>query len=186
MLSLLLKAQLTMYYPGCGAIAPPTCSDCPPKELGGIRSVWFQKESFAFSDITDPTEWAAAICSGDIYILPKTRGSLEMAEQVETGFGDIPQELNSYDFTLNFFDPNLIGSCTFYNDIKRSSQFLVGWRTESKIWMSTRQVLIVPKMPIAEDIKSRVLYNVMVKFSQEDLPCPLAIPVGTFDLCIGC
>ena len=176
---------MTIYYPDCAAVPTPTCSDCPPKELGGIRSVWFQKQTFSFIDISDPAEWTAGILSGDLIILPKTRGSLEMAEFLENGFGDIPQSLGSYDITLTFFDPNFIGSCAFYNAIKNSTTYLVGWRTESKVYLSAKPALFIPKAPVSEDLKTRVVWNVMAKFTQEDIPCPLDMPVGTFDRCIA-
>ena len=177
---------MPIYYPSCNTVLSPTCSDCPPKELGGIRSVWFQHVNVAWVDITNPAEWAAKICSGDVFVLPKTRGSLEMAEVTETGFGDIPMDISGYDFTLNVFDPNYLGNCNFWNSIKKSLDYKVGYRTESQIYVSSKAALVIPKAPIAEDIKSKVIWNATIKFSQEDIPCPTNMPVSVFDQCLGC
>jgi len=177
---------MPIYYPSCSTVLSPTCSDCPPKELGGIRSIWFQKVSSPFLDITNPTEWATKICAKDVFVLPKTRGSLDMAEVTDTGFGDIPMDLSGYDFTLNVFDPNFLGNCSFWNSIKKSSEWKVGYRTETQVYLSTSVALIIPKAPISDDIKSKVLWNTTIKFSQEDVPCPTNMPVGIFDRCIAC
>lgn len=109
-----------------------------------------------------------------------------MAEVTETGFGDIPMDISGYDFTLNVFDPNYLGNCNFWNSIKKSLDYRVGYRTESQVYVSSKPALVIPKAPIAEDIKSKVIWNATVKFSQEDIPCPTNMPVGIFDRCIDC
>jgi len=177
---------MSIYYPSCNPIDPPVCSDCPEKEAAGVRSVFLKKKSYSFVDITDPAEWAAAICSEDVYVFPYTRGSLEMAESLSAGFGDTLQDLDSYEFTLNTFEPNYLDNCDFWNSIKKSKDFQVGWRTATKIYMSDVTTLIIPKAPIAEDLKAKVVWNIIFKFTQEDLPCPLDMPVGTFDQCMAC
>jgi len=177
---------MSIYYPGCADIIPPSCSDCPEKEGAGIRSIFFQKKSYSFTDITDPDEWQTAICSKDVYVFPYTRGTLEIAEQLAAGFGNTSQDLDAYEFTLNVFEPNFLDNCNFWNTIKKSKDFLVGYRTESKIYVSDNEALIVPKAPIAEDLKAKVIWNIIIKFTQEDIPCPVDMPVGTFDRCIAC
>lgn len=178
--------MMALYYPGCAPIDDPLCSDCPDKEFGGIRSIFLKKKSYSFADITDPTEWATAICNKDVYVFPYTRGSLEEAETLAGGFGDTLQDLDSYEFTLNVFEPNFLGNCDFWNSIKKSKDFQVGWRTETQIYMSDVTTLIVPKAPVPEDLKTKVVWNIMFKFVQENIPCPLGLPIGTFDRCIAC
>lgn len=177
---------MPIYYPSCNQVLSPTCSDCPPKELGGIRSIWFQNVGVSFADITNPSEWASKICAKSVFVLPKTRGSLEMAEVTETGFGDIPMSLSGYDFTLNIFDPNYLGNCNFWNSLKNSMEYLVGYRTETQVYLSDKPALIIPKAPISDDIKARINWNATIKFTQENIPCPTNMPVGIFDRCIGC
>ncbi len=178
---------MSIYYPGCAeTIVPPICSDCPEKELAGIRSLFFQKKSYSFTDITDPAEWATAICNEDVIVFPYTRGSLEIAEQLSAGFGDTLEDLDSYEFTLNVFEPNFADNCGFWNTIKNSKKYKVGYRTETKVYVSDNTALIVPKAPIAEDLKAKVIWNIMIKFTQENIPCPVDMPVGVFDKCIAC
>lgn len=178
---------MSIYYPGCAdVITPPVCSDCPDKESAGIRSIFLEKVSHTFTDITDPTEWNTAICAEDVYVFPYTRGSLEIAEQMSAGFGDTQEDLDAYEFTLNVFEPNFSDNCDFWNTIKKSKNFRVGYRTENFIYVSENAALIVPKAPIAEGLNAKVVWNIIFKFTQENIPCPVDIPVGIFDKCVAC
>ena len=175
-----------VYYPGCGTTIPdPQCSDCPDKELGGLRSFWLQKETFAFSDITDPAEWATAIANKDVYVFPKSRGSLEQTEVESPGFGDQTTVTDGYDFVANVMEPNFNDNVDFWNAIKKSNNYRLGWRTESKIFLTDDAVGIIPKAPVAEDIKTAILWNIMFKFSQEDYPTPNDVPGNIFDQCVA-
>jgi hypothetical protein len=176
---------MSIYYTGCPGIPDPSCSDCPTKELGRIRSIFLKNVSYNFVDITNPNEWAAAIQSRNVYVFYQTNGSLDMAEQLTDGFGNTDQDLNSYEFTLNCLEPNFSAqNCNFWNKIKNSRSFQVGYRTETQIFMSSVAATIIPKIPIANDMKSRVYWNLMFKFVQEDMPCPIPAPVGLFTQCI--
>lgn len=177
-----------VYYPSCPDIPEYLCSDCPPKELGGVRSVFLVKVGFAFKDITNPQEWDDAICNGNVKVFPKTNGTVEQSEILSQGFGDTAEEVDAYTITVNFKEANFNSSnCDFWNKLKRSSQYKIGWRTETKIYMSNVSAMVVPKAPVAEALTSKVIWQVMAKFIQEDLPCPIAdLPVGIFDQCIAC
>lgn len=175
---------MSVYYPDCATISDPGCSDCPSKELGRVRSVFFKRTDYTFVDITNPIEWQTAIQNRDVYVLPYTKGSLDMAENLEDGFGNVDQDLMSYSFTLNIMDPQFPDNCSFWNSIKRNNNYQVGYRTETKIYLSDVGATIIPKAPIADDLKSRVVWNVIIKFIQENIPCPQDIPNGTFDRCI--
>jgi len=177
---------MSVYYPGCGTTIPdPQCSDCPDKELGGMRSIWLQKDTFAFTDITDPSEWQTAINNKDVYVFPKTRGTLEQTETESQGFGDQSMVVDGYDFVANIFDPNFVDNVDFWNAIKKSNNYKLGWRSESKTYLSDEAVGIIPKAPVAEDIKLAILWNIAFKFSQEDYPTPNDIPGTVFDRCVA-
>lgn len=176
----------TIYYPGCPEVIPnPVCSDCPTKELGDVRSVFFVKKSFTFANISNVAEWTTGILAGDIVVHPFTRGSLEPAENIQPGFGDQEETLDGYDFQLNVFEPNYKANWGHWNAIKSSKTYKVGFRTESLVHLSDNTATIIPKAPIAEgDKKTAVVWNVLIKFSQEDLPQPFDMPIGVFEECI--
>ena len=151
-----------IYYPTCpDTITDPLCTPCPTKELGGIRSLVLKKSTFSFTDITNPTEWTNAICNKNIFVIPFTRGSLAVSLVEGQGFGDNSTVNDGYDYVISAFDPNYTGNCDFWTDIAAMA-------------------------PIEEDIKSKVTWNVSLKWSQEDPLCPLDIPVGIFDRCTQC
>lgn len=177
---------MSVYYPGCtSSQAQHQCTDCPPKELGDIRSYGFVKSDFSFTDISATAEWTAGLIAGDIYIVTYSRGTLEITPDLQPGFGDTVEELGGYDFVANVFDPNYKANCNFYNDIKRSKEWKFFYRTETQIHLTDSIVTIIPKAPISDDKKASVIWNTEVKFTQEDIPCPSDIPTGVFDVCIG-
>lgn len=176
---------MSVYYPGCGTTIPnPECSDCPDKELAGIRSMFLVKDTYSFADITNPAEWQTALNAGNVYMFPKTRGSLEQTETETQGFGDQSTIVDGYDFVLSVFEPNFRDNVDFWNAVKRSNNFKVGWRTENTVWLSDDAAGIIPKAPVAEDIKQTVIWNIMFKFSQEDYPTPYDVPANVFTQCV--
>lgn len=176
---------MAIYYPGCPESIPkPVCSDCPTKELGDVRSLFFVDKDFTFNDITLTAEWTTGINNSDIYVFPYTRGTLEVAETLEPGFGDQDETLAGYLYTLTVMEPNYKNNWAYWNSIKNSKRFKVGWRTETQVHLSDVTALIVPKAPIGEDKKAGIYWNLLIKFTQEDLPQPLDMPTGVFDQCI--
>lgn len=172
-----------VYYPsGCDSeIGDHYCSPCEPKEHGRVRSVAFIKSGFEFADPSNPTEWQAGIDNKDIIIIPETNGSFDGGSEVEaTGYGDQATALVGYNFVLTYNDPNYKLNADFYNAIKRSRNWRVAYRTETQIHMVDTNVSVVPKNPVAEDITSEVVWNVLVKWSNGDLPIPYDVPEGIF------
>jgi len=177
---------MPIYYPGCPTgQAAHICSDCPPKELGDIRSYGYVKSDFTFTDITDNTEWNTGILAGDIYVVTHARGSLTTNPTIVSGFGDTVEELDGYEFEAVVFDPNYADNCNFYNDIKRNKDWKFFYRTETKVHISDTVATIVPKPVIGEDKKASVIWEVSNKFIQTDIPCPSDIPTGIFVECLG-
>lgn len=177
---------MSIYYVGCPETIPdPACSDCPVKELGDVRSLFLVKNDFSFTNISSTAEWTTGLNAKDIYVLPWTRGGLTVTPNETPGFGDTDIDIDGFNFELNVFEPNYAGNCAFWNEIKRSKNFKVGYRTETQVHESDGTAQFIPMAPIAEDKKASVLWNIVVKFSQEDIPCPSTTPTGVFDRCIG-
>ncbi|MGR3220318.1 MAG: hypothetical protein ACUZ8H_10965, partial [Candidatus Anammoxibacter sp.] len=159
---------MSVYYPGCTTDqASPVCTDCPTKELGDIRSFGFVKNTFSFTDITSTAEWTTGLNALDIYVFPFARGSLEMNENIQPGFGDTLETLDGYEFVANVFEPNYAANCNFWNDIKRSKEWRFFYRTETQVHITDNVATIIPKAPIADDKKQSVIWTAMVKFTQE-------------------
>lgn len=173
----------TIYYPSnCDTIVPDHyCNPCDTVEHARVRSVAFIKTSFAFNDPTNPAEWAQGIADRDIIIIPEVLGSFDGGQPVEgAGYGDQQTKLTGYNFELTFKDPNYKQNADFYNAIKNSRAYKVAFRTETQTHISENAVSVIPKNPITENLTDEVVWDVLVKFSQGDLPEPNDTPEGIF------
>ena len=179
---------MSVYYPSdsCdgGADYAYNCNPCPTLEYGRIRSIFFKKTSYTFTDPTNPVEWTSAINSGDVIVLWSTQGSYDGGATSElVGYGDSATINGSTVHTLIFKDPNYAENCDFYNGKRQSSSWEAGYRTSSKIHFTGAPVTITPKNPVADDDKSIVVWETQLKWTNPDSPCPYATPAGIFDSC---
>lgn len=181
-------ALATIYTPGCGTPPPPTCQDCPTKELGRVRGFWVEKADHVWTDITNPTEWETAICAGTVFVFPYANGTAEQAEQLSDGYGNVPQTLDSYEYTLNVHEPQYKNNIPFWNFVKRSNAYKVGYKTETLFHRSDVAAMFFPKAPVSADIKSKIDINIMIKFVQEDLIVPVTAGNAEriFTQCVDC
>lgn len=177
---------MAVYYPsGCDALIPAhICDPCEAIELGRIRSVAFIKTSFAFVDPSDATEWETGFASGDIILIPQTKGTFDGGAEVESpGYGDFATRLTGYNFQAQYQDPNYKLNCDFYNALKNSRQYKFAYRTETQIHITNVGVQVIPKNPVQDDVTTEVVWDVLVKWADKDVPCPFDVPPGIFDAC---
>lgn len=176
----------SIYYPaGCDtAIGDHQCDSCEEVESAKIRSIAFIKKSYTFLDPTDPTEWAAAIATKDVIIIPFVNGTFDGgAEVLKDGYGDQSQKLTGYNFTADFKDPNYKHNAVFYNALKRSFNYKFFYRTSTQGHLTDEVVQIIPKNPVTAAQTDDVVWDVTVKWSGADLPEPFDAPAGIFDQC---
>jgi hypothetical protein len=173
----------SIYYPsGCDdTVGDHFCDPCETPEHGRVRSVFFTKASKTWTDIEDQTEWNTAIADRDVIVIAEVNGTFDGGAEVEgPGYGDQATKLVGYNFTLNYKDPNYAQNADFYNAIKRSRNYRIGYRTETKIHESVNTVSIIPKNPVPEDLASEVVWDVTVKWQDSDLPIPHDTPEDIF------
>lgn len=179
---------MSVYYPtGCDNVIPDhICDSCEAPELGRVSSVAFIKNTFAFVDPSDPTEWQAGFAADDIILIPFTKGTFDGGSEVETaGYGRQVTRLTGYNFQLQYQDPNYRLNCNFYNAIKNSRAYRVAYATETQIHIVDTTVQVIPKNPVQDDPNSEVVWDVLVKWGGKDLPCPFDLPAGIFDECVA-
>lgn len=177
---------MSLYYPdGCSNLPGYVCSDCPDKELGKVRSLILVKVGFTFADPEDPSEWDAAIVAGNVIIFPATSGSAAVDAKTSDGYGNTAETLDSYTFTLDVHEPNFKNNVPFWNAVKKSTTYLVGWVTSSQVQISSVAATFIPKTPTPAGITDKMDINLQIKFVQADLPVPFTKPVGTFDECMA-
>jgi len=173
-----------IYYPsGCDqAIPNHYCNDCERTEKARVRGVAFIANDFSFNNPSDPDEWEAGIAAKKIIVIPKTNGTFDGGSEVEgTGYGDQQTKLNGYNFQAVYNDPNYKFNADFYNALKNSRNYKFAFRSETQTHLTEVTVQAIPKNPIAEDLTAEVVWNVTVKWSDDDLPVPFDTPVGIFE-----
>jgi hypothetical protein len=172
-----------IYYPGCSDPVPDHfCNECEPREHARVRSVAFVRKDFHFIDPSSPTEWQTGIDNKKIIVIPQTNGTFDGGSEVEgPGYGDQQSSLNGYNFQAVYNDPNYKFNADFYNSIKNSRNWKLAYRTETQTHLTENTVSIIPKNPVVEDLTGEVVWNVTVKWSDDDLPVPFETPTGIFE-----
>lgn len=157
------------------------CDDCEAQEGARIRSVFFQKEDYEFSDATSKTEWQTAVAAGNVVVIPKTHGTFDGGSpNYGPGFGDEEQRYLNSTFKLNYFDPNLKNNYEFYEAKKRSKTWRVGFRTSTLVWISDRPATITPKAVVSDNEKEGVVWEVEVTWNSANNPEPFTMPEDIF------
>jgi hypothetical protein len=177
---------MSVYYPSnCDDLIPDhICDPCEELEGGGVRSIAYYKSDFSFTDPSNPVEWQNGFASGDIILIPQTKGTFDGGAEVESpGYGDQVTRLTGYNFQLQYQDPNYKQNCAFYNALKNSRQYKAAYRTATQIHIIDATVQVIPKNPVQEDKTTEVVWDVIVKWSGQSLPCPYDVPPGIFDAC---
>lgn len=176
-------AYYNIYYPaGCDSAIPNhICTNCDDIEHGRIRSIALIKNSFNFSDPTNPNEWQAGILAKNIIIIPDVNGTFDGGSEVESdGYGDQQTKLVGYNFTLNFKDPNYKQNAGFYQAVKNSRNYRLAYRTETQIHLTNVTVEIIPKNPVTANTTDEVVWDVTAKWSDGDVPTPYDAPLSIF------
>ena len=174
---------MSVYYPsGCGEETPNHyCDPCATDEHGRVRSVAFIKKDFEFIDPSNEQEWIDGINSGNIIIIAETNGSFDGGTPKEgPGYGDTTSTYLGSDFVLKYKDPNYKQNCHFYNTINKSRNYKVAYRTETLVHISDKTAYINAKPAVQDDLTSTVVWDVDVKWSSSNIPCPYEMPDGVF------
>lgn len=174
---------MSTYYPsGCADEMPNHfCDPCADDEHGRVRSVAFIKKGFEFIDPSNRLEWLAGIASKDIIIIAETNGSFDGGTPKEgPGYGDTTSTYLGSDFVLQFKDPNYKQNCLFYNAMNKNRNYKVAYRTENYVHISDKTAFVNAKPAVADDLTSTVVWDIQVKWSSSNIPCPYNTPEDIF------
>ena len=172
------------YGNGCNNVGGFPCADCPPKELGRIRSIAFIPTTYTFSNISNAVEWQNNIITPAIgFILPYTNGSLAMSPKESNSFGNYDKEVDSYELTIEGMENNPTQSAPWWNNISLNKGYQVVWRTSSQVGISGIGVEAIPHYKVDDDITSRVLMGFTIKWVTPLMPIFYPMPIGIFDNC---
>jgi hypothetical protein len=177
----------TFYYPSgdCGGVSvvpAHTGTSCPDKEKGKIRHAFIYKSTFSFVSPENQNEWTNGLNAGDIQILWGVNGSYDGGTVTEdVGFGDQEFTNGGRTHIVNIKDPNYYDNCDFYNALSQTQEFKFGYVTENYTHFTDVVCKFLAKNPVQEDIKSIVLWELEVKWSGDNSPCPYNKPANVFD-----
>lgn len=178
----------TPYYPGCptGELPFYFCDPCQGTEKGRVRSVGGVTDAYYPTLIANPEDeavWLAGIESEDIIIIPRVNGTLDVPDP-DTGDGygdDIESDLGTA-FTLSWRDPNYIGNCGFYNELKRKNGvYHAIYRTGSQTHITPETVTFRSGAPITANTQDNVEWVGTARWRSDSQPCPFNTPVGIFE-----
>lgn len=175
-----------VYYASCAEKLPDhianSCADS--MEHGRVRSVAFVHISYLDDLIVDPEDealWVAGITEKMIIIIPETTGTYDGGTPVDgPGYGDLETSLAGYRHVVTYKDPNFKANCEFYNVIKHSRSWVPAIRLETQTLLFDKPAVIIPKAPVTEDLNADVVFDVELRISQPDLPCPFNTPPDVF------
>ena len=172
------------YYPDtCDTEVPVhSCDPCAEREFGRVRAVAFIKSGFEFTDATDQAEWEQAIQDEDVILIPRVHGSLPAPTETEgTGYGDTVNTLLGFEYALQYFDPNYTDNCDFYNALMRQDTWRFMYKTSTQGHITDATVTIIPKNPVEDDLNSEVVWDVTVKWKDEQHSCPFVFPAAVLE-----
>jgi hypothetical protein len=173
-----LFRKLMSYSSSCddGGAGTYNCDPCPlgDSEFAGVRGVALIKETYLATLLAAPTlaaTWTTGIASGDIIIVPMTRGTFEPGEPAELpGFGDQKTSNGPRTMTLNWSDPNYKYNYGFYNGFSKLSSYIPAYRTSSLVHIFDKTAKLTGSDPVEEDIDARVVWNGVAVVISENLP----------------
>jgi hypothetical protein len=147
------------------------CDPCLQPYGGRIRQALLIKKGTTFTDKTDPAEWTALIASGDIFVLPETRGSKPVSSVVTAdGFGDTIT-INSgreHTATISFlFDPQNRDAVNALNSLK-NWEMVFRLDTGLTIWTDA-PVNASADFDVPEAITDPIVYQVDVSWSNKNI-----------------
>ena len=172
---------------GGGAVPDYSCGPCITTEHGRIRSIAIIKKSYVATIIAaasvDAT-WTTGLSTGNLFSLYATQGSYDGGSTTElTGFGNQATFNGNTTHTLAYKDPFYGDNCDFYNAIRQSSEYTLAYITENFVHFAEEICTFSPKNLVADDINSVLSWEVSVKWTNPNSPCPYNKPPTFFDSC---
>jgi hypothetical protein len=160
-----------LYY--CADITENNCSVCDT-ELGRVRKLALVHSSFyqqLIGDITNISLWDLGRTLGKVFVYPEVQGEFDGGVPVMVrGFASNEDIEVAKQYSLDLREPNYIGNREHFNEINGSRQFYAIWASETLMYVSTRPVYVSVKAPIANDLKTEVVWQIAIKYTAQELP----------------
>ena len=171
----------------CSTPIPEFVQDVCANEEGRIIAIAFLRVDHAIVDPASKSEWDAAIALGTAIIIKNVRGSKPVGSPVTAdGYGRQKTKTISYDRTLAYQHPDVIGNEDFYDALNFDNSHLVAYYTAGKkIWMpptNEEPVADVNADPSIEDpLDSSIAFDVTVGWAAKGMHIATDAPSGVFE-----
>jgi hypothetical protein len=172
------------YYPsGCDTIEQNDCNVCVT-ETARVRKAALIHKDYYQTIIADPenaNNWISGINENKIIVYPETNGEYDGGiPKMGRGFATSPETLLAYNFKININEPNYQGNRNHWNKLAGSRNYFVAYCSENIMNITTKVCNITPTNKIDNDLKSEVIWNVDLKWTDFQLPLQYNIPDGVF------
>lgn len=171
----------------CDIPIPPFEEDICADEAGRILAVAYLRNDHAITDPTDSGQWNTGIGDGTVVIIKNVRGSKPTASPVTgDGFGRQKTRTISYDRTLAYQHPDVIGNEDFYNVLNFDNSHQIAYFTQGgKIWMppaTEAPVVNVDADPLIEEaLDSQIVFDVVCGWAAKDMHISSVAPANVFE-----
>ena len=160
------------------------CSNCDTLENGRIRAVAYTLLGAPLANPSSESDWADLVCNKFAVVIHDVRGTYDGGAEVETaGYGSSSTQLSGINHSATYMHTWDCANKPFYDSLRYSRQYKFWFATENFIHFSEQVVTASAKMPITEDVNSRVEFSVTVKWGYKFLPSCYAMPTKIFTSC---
>ena len=174
----------------------PNCQVFPPSyieqvgcdiEPGRVVAVAFIDEDVTFADsaaLANAANWVGLDYASDIIVFKEVRGSYAKAAATEiAGKGKQDTRVVGRKHELNFRVSSVKNNDNFWNTMNRSTNYTIAWVVGSNydLLMYVDKNVSIDAAPVIEEgIDSEIEWDVLVKWSDIDVPVTADVPTGIF------
>ena len=171
----------------CDTPIPAFEQDVCANEEGRIIAIAYLRVDHQITDATVKAQWTAAIADGTAIIIQNVRGQKPVGSPVtKDGFGRQKTKTVSYDRTLSYQHPDVIGNEDFYDVLNFDNSHQIAYYTAGKkVWMppvDEEPVVNVDADPIIEEaLDSDIVFDVQVGWAAQKMNTAFDAPTGVFE-----
>tara|TARA_R110002096_G_scaffold60958_1_gene151770 strand:+ start:909 stop:1436 length:528 start_codon:yes stop_codon:yes gene_type:complete len=171
----------------CDIPIPAYAQNVCANEEGRIIAIAYLRVDHAITDPTVKAQWTAAIADGTAIVIQNVRGEKPVGSPVTgDGFGRQKVKTISYDRTLTYSHPDVIGNEDFYNVLNfDNSHEIVYYTAGKKVWMppvDEAPVVNVDADPAIEaGLDSAITFEVATSWASQKMHDAYDAPTGIFE-----
>lgn len=183
------QSVLFMSIFGCTTTPRRNCDDCVTDEPNKIVHLAFVKRGTTIStaSLTSAiTAIEAAELACNAYVIRNVSGVYDGGKaQKGKGAGKQVSKTLSKKHTITYTDFNIVNNTAFYNDFEdQAKNFDLYYFTSNYVWVATNSFIsLEAQEPITDNIETFIEGNVIVEWSNRNLPLPYAATVDDIADC---